>query len=92
MAEALVQHRLSCVPQMLHNSTIKAPCNDVRTLWPVALPLLASRRECPFLFEVAVTVRLLMRVECGASCPNPSTRQKLMEEDAATHKSDNMVG
>jgi hypothetical protein len=71
---------------MLHNPTIKAPCNDVRTLWPVALPLLASRRECLFLFDVPVTVLLLMRVECGASCPNPSTRRKLMEKDAATLK------
>jgi hypothetical protein len=58
----------------------------------VALSLLASRRECPLLFDVVVTVLLLMRVECGASCPNPSTRQKLEEKDAATHKGDNMAG
>jgi hypothetical protein len=76
MAEAPWQHRLSCVLQMLHNPTIKEPFNVVRTLWRVELPLLASRRERPFLFDVL----LLIRVECGASCPNPSTRQKLRND------------
>jgi hypothetical protein len=64
------------LPKCSHSRTIKTPFNDVRALWPVTLPLLASRSECAFLFDVL----LLIRVECGALCPNPSTRQKLRND------------
>jgi hypothetical protein len=43
----------------------------------VALPLLASRRKRTFLNDVTFSIFPLICVECAASCPNPSTREKV---------------